>query len=67
LRDIVARAGDLLGKSELIRLGALPTRPDETPLLVGRNTRLLSETDWQPTFDLETGLQDTIDWWRQVL
>ena len=29
-----------------------------------RNTRLLQEVGWTQTFELEPGLQDTIDWWR---
>lgn len=67
VRDIVLSIGDILGKPELIRLGALPARANDTPLVVGQNTRLVAETDWQPAFDLRSGLQHTIDWWKQVL
>lgn len=67
LRDIVQSIGEQLGKSELIRLGALPARPNDTPLVIGDNTKLVSETGWQQTFELEAGLRHTIDWWRSVL
>ena len=67
LREIVLAIGDILEKPELIQLGALPARQNDTPLVVGQNERLVSEARWQQTFDLENGLRHTIDWWKQVL
>ncbi|MGV0835533.1 NAD-dependent epimerase/dehydratase family protein [Mycolicibacterium thermoresistibile] len=67
LRDIVLAIGDILGKPDLIRLGALPARPNDTPLVVGHNGRLVGEVGWEQTFDLRDGLEHTIDWWKQNL
>jgi len=64
LREIVLTIGRLLDRPDLIRLGALPARANDAPLVVGDNTRLLQEVGWTQTFELEPGLQDTIDWWR---
>jgi nucleoside-diphosphate-sugar epimerase len=64
LREIVLTIGRLLEKPDLIKLGAIPARANDTPLVVGENTRLLTELGWTQRFDLESGLQHTINWWK---
>lgn len=64
IRDIVLTIGRLLERPELIQLGALPARANDAPMVVGDNGRIASELGWQPRFDLEAGLRDTIDWWQ---
>jgi nucleoside-diphosphate-sugar epimerase len=64
LREIVLTIGRLLEKPELIQLGAIPARANDTPLVVGENLRLLNEVGWKQQFDLEAGLRQTIDWWK---
>ncbi len=65
LREIVLTVGRLLERPELILLGAIPARANDNPLVVGENTRLVSETVWTQQLDLETGLRQTIAWWRE--
>ncbi|HYQ44946.1 MAG TPA: NAD(P)-dependent oxidoreductase [Polyangiaceae bacterium] len=65
LERIATTIGQLLGKPELIRLGALPARSNDHAMVVGRNERLVSELAWSPSFDLLSGLQNTIDWWER--
>jgi len=67
LKDIVERIGTLLGKPELIRLGAIPAAATDTPLVVGDTTRLHASLDWRPRYELEAGLQRTIAWWQEQL
>jgi nucleoside-diphosphate-sugar epimerase len=64
IRDIVLAAGRLMGRPELIHLGALPARANDAPLVVGDNTRLVSEVGWTQQLDLEAGLNHTIEWWK---
>lgn len=64
LREIVLTIGRLVGKPELVQLGAIPARANDTPLVVGENLRLLNEVGWKQRYDLESGLQQTIDWWK---
>jgi nucleoside-diphosphate-sugar epimerase len=64
LRDIVVRVGELLGRSELIRLGAIPAAPTDTPLVVADVSRLRNEMHWSPRVTLDEGLARTIEWWR---
>ena len=64
LREIVLTIGRLTNQTDLIQLGAIPARANDAPLVVGENVRMLSEVAWAPRFDLESGLRDTIAWWR---
>ena len=65
LREIVLAIGRICGRPELINIGAIPARANDTPLVVGENTRLTGEVGWTPQIDLEQGLLQTIDWWKE--
>ena len=64
LREIVLAAARIVGRPELLRLGAVPARANDAPLLVGAAGRVV-ESGWRPCHDLESGLRHTIDWWRE--
>lgn len=57
--------GRLIGRPELVVLGAKPLSAGEPPYLVPDVSRLCREVGWHPTYDLETGLAKTIEWWRR--
>jgi nucleoside-diphosphate-sugar epimerase len=61
----IARAiGAIVGRPELLALGALPYRASEPKMLVA-DTRLLNQqVGWRPHHTLTTGLTDTVNWWR---
>jgi GDP-4-dehydro-6-deoxy-D-mannose reductase len=40
-------------------------RPNDPLMLVGDNTRLVTETGWQPRIPLEQTVQDLLDYWRE--
>lgn len=64
LASIIARK---IGKEHLIKLGAIPFSKDE-PLFVGVNIdRLKTEVNWKPTYDLNTGIEETILWWESFI
>jgi nucleoside-diphosphate-sugar epimerase len=64
LREIALTIGRLTGQPELIQLGVIPARPNDVPLVVGSNSRIAA-LGWRPRYDLESGLLQTIEWWRQ--
>jgi nucleoside-diphosphate-sugar epimerase len=66
IRSIVEMIGVKTERSELLKLGSLPYRQGEPPLIVASNSLLLSETDWRPQFDIETGIEATVEWWKQA-
>jgi nucleoside-diphosphate-sugar epimerase len=64
VREVVETIGDLTGRPELIRLGELPDRPGDPPLLIADVGRLRDEVGWTPALSLREGLERTVDWWR---
>lgn len=67
LRDIVLTVGRMLGREDLLKLGAIPSRANDAPLVVADIERLSTELKWQPRYSLESGIAHTIEWWRQKL
>ena len=59
IADAIEIVGRLLGRPELIRLGAREAQPDE-PSRLTADVKLLSGLGFRPVFDLETGLAQTV-------
>jgi nucleoside-diphosphate-sugar epimerase len=62
--EIVGKVAERLGRADLLRLGALATAADEPRVILADTRRLNEEVGWSPRYDLERGLDDTINWWR---
>lgn len=62
--DIATRIGRVLGKPELVRLGAIPYRPGEPMRITADATLLRGHLGWSPRFDLDRGLAETVRWWE---
>lgn len=67
LKDIVMTIGATLQRPDLIRLGALPARENDAALVVADTHRLMKEVGWRPRYDLNTGLERTMEWWREQM
>jgi nucleoside-diphosphate-sugar epimerase len=63
LSRILKLLGSISGRPDLVRLGARPDRPDDPPMMLGDSTRLRS-TGWQPTYNLQQGLELSYEWWK---
>jgi GDP-4-dehydro-6-deoxy-D-mannose reductase len=50
-----------------IKLDKDKFRPIDIPTVFGDNTRLVTETGWQPQYTLEDSLGDILDWWREKI
>ncbi len=64
LRDVVLTAADCLCARDRVLFGALPAPEKEPPLLVADVRRLSNEVKWNPRYDLQTGIEQTIQWWK---
>ncbi len=64
LQELIYKIATQFNRDDLIQLGAVSTSPDEPSLLVADVRRLHDEVGWRPEYDLDTGLEQTIDWWR---
>jgi len=67
LRGIIYKIAEKLNRRDLIQLGVLPTSTNEPPLLVADVNRLHDEVGWRPKYNLDTGLDRTIEWWKKQL
>ncbi|TVP77652.1 MAG: NAD-dependent epimerase/dehydratase family protein, partial [Puniceicoccaceae bacterium] len=67
VRDVVQEIARQVGEPSLLKLGALPARPGEPGLLVADAARLTTEVGYMPEYTLETGIRQTIHWWRDEL
>ena len=66
LRTVFETIGAQIGRSELVRFGARET--SSQPYRVWANTqRLADEVGWTPRYDLDSGIRQTIEWWRRSL
>lgn len=67
LADLGRRIASLIGRPEMLKLGALPMAAEDPPILVPRPGRLAQDLKWSPRYTLDQGLRHTIDWWRREL
>lgn len=65
--QMVHTIGQFLEKENLVRMGALPSRSSDRPLVVADVERLTKEVGWKAQYSLKEGLDLTIDWWRAKL
>jgi nucleoside-diphosphate-sugar epimerase len=63
VRSIISTLGSLIQASDLIRFGAV-NRPNEPPRLAASTDILHATLGFRPVYDLESGLANTVDWWR---
>jgi nucleoside-diphosphate-sugar epimerase len=61
--DVAEAVARIVGRPELLRLGALPG--DDRTSVVASVARLRNEVGFVPRLSLEEGLRDAVDWWRQ--
>ena len=66
LRTLVGRVGELLDRTDLIQFGAKPAAETDAPLVVADTGQLRSVLGWEPRYDLDRGLGETIEWWRHA-
>ena len=64
LGGFVGEIAGLMKRPDLVELGALPDRPDDPPQLIAATDRLMREVGFELKHSLQSGLQDTINWWR---
>jgi nucleoside-diphosphate-sugar epimerase len=64
VREIALKIGEALQRVELLKFGALPYAADEPRDLLADITKLREGTGWKPRYNLEDGLRQTIEWWK---
>lgn len=64
LKDILQNAADLIGRPELLILGARISSANEPPVIEANDSRF-KQTGYMPKYDLNIGLKNTIEWWKK--
>ncbi len=67
LRQIIQKITDQLGGEEWIQFGTRQSIQKEPDCLVADISRLKNELRWTPKNSLETGIFQTIKWWKNQL
>lgn len=67
LKEIIEIVGEIIGKSELLRVGALNVSANEPPELIANVSRLREEVGFKKDFDLRKCLEKTVGWHRKNL
>lgn len=62
--SIVQQLGELTGRADLLRIGALPARANDAPLVVGDPGAAWRDFGWKAGIPLRDGLREVVDWWR---
>lgn len=62
---IAGKTAELLGRPDLLALGAIPAPEVEPPVIVGSREKITAEVSWEPRIALENGLAETIEFWRK--
>ena len=65
LRVFARRIAALVGRPELLQVGALDSRCGEPPVLVADIHRLTGEVGWTVRTDADRAIVRTIEWWAE--
>ena len=67
LQEVIIKIASKIDRVNLLRLGTQTAEVDDPPVILADNYRLLSEAKWTPEYDLDSGLDETIVWWKECL
>jgi len=67
LRTVIEKMGEIVGRADLLEIGALPARENDVDLIVADTARLRNEVGWAPRHDIGAALAETVAWWRDHL
>lgn len=67
IRSIIEHLGVASGRAHLLRIGALPARANDVPLVVADVEKARRELGWEAKIGLQAGLRQTYEWWTNQL
>ena len=66
VRDVVDAIARQIQRIDLLRVGALPPRAGDPPLVVADIQRLRRDVGYEPRYDLESGIAETVEYWQHA-
>ena len=67
LKEIIKMIGEIIGKPELLRIGAIPASADEPLEIIADITRLSEEVKFRKKYDLRKSLEESVKFWKESL
>ncbi|HEY3425745.1 MAG TPA: NAD(P)-dependent oxidoreductase [Negativicutes bacterium] len=67
LRKLVQLIATIIGNPEMLQIGKIESRFGEPPLLCANVERLSIEVGWKPRYNINEGIEKTIQWWQNCL
>lgn len=65
LKSMCLKVGEKMNAVENIHFGALPPALNDPPILIADVKRIYNELQWKPSLNLDQGLEETIQWWKE--
>jgi len=65
LGRVAGLIAEAAGHPELLEVREDPLAPGDAPVVTADPTRLVHEVRWSPAFDLESGIGQSVRWWRE--
>ena len=67
VRDVILTGASIIGRPDLVRFGTRAGPNHDPPCLAATVTILRDQVGFKPTYSLESGLRNTVDWWNAQL
>jgi nucleoside-diphosphate-sugar epimerase len=67
IKELINIISHKIGRPELVQFGKLPANPNEPELLVADVMKIRNTIGWSARYDLDRGLDKTIQWWKDHL
>lgn len=67
LKEVVVKISHLVDVRIMTHIDSNLIRPQDNPLIIGDNAKLIKDTGWMQRYSLEQSLMDIIDWWNKKL
>ena len=65
LSEVAHLVGGMLGRDDLVCIGALARRRNEPPMLVADTSRLRALTNFHLAHSIDRTISDSIEYWRK--
>ena len=67
IRELVLLATKQCGATDRVEFGSIAAPVNEPPLLVADVRRLHDEVGWNPVYRNDSGMEQTVQWWKSQL
>jgi len=64
LKDVVGKIEKKINKFGCLKINSKPITKNEAPIIIA-DTKRINNIGWKPIYDIESGLEDTISWFKR--